>query len=143
MQITTVTPQFVNQPKKPGGKYGSIKDGNGTYWSVPVGLLPHFKPNEPASVEWEMNGEYYNIKGIVGHAAPQPIAAPSPQPITPKANGHTPGSAGTPGIYFKERCMFIMAAMKALSADRGPGDVKLFALAADEAWNELEARWHG
>lgn len=154
MQTATINPKYVNQPK-PGAFSGSVKDGNGTYWSVPQNLLHLFQPGVMATVEYEAvekNGKtFYNVKQIVGHAAPPAAPAPAytpppppppqqPAPSTPYANGHAHPANG----QNKDRAMFVMGCVGRAMGSGGfsVNDVKILALAADDAWSELERRWN-
>jgi hypothetical protein len=154
-QTATITPHYVNPPK-PGNFSGWVKDASGTCWGVKPEMLHLFQPGQSVTIEYDTvtrNGKtFHNVKGVLGHAAPatvpqyapqpQTYAPPPPPPPPPAPQPSVPAPvAGPPGTYFKERTMFIMACMKALSADRGPADIKLFALAANEAWDQLEKVW--
>lgn len=73
MQVS-VTPQYVNEPKKPGGKYGNIKTAEGAVYFVPVAQLGMFQPGTPANINvenqtWGQNSVQV-VTGMAGQAAP-------------------------------------------------------------------------
>lgn len=94
--MTVITLKYVNQPKNPTGKMGSVVDGAGVRYMVPVENLGRFatggtydvavsqevwKPGEPALMV---------IRGVPAQAG----AAPAPAaPATPThASGHVNGA---------------------------------------------------
>lgn len=63
MSTATVTPDFVNQPRK-NPKFGSIKVGD-TYYSVPVSMLSQFQPKQPYIITYETSDAgYHNVKTV-------------------------------------------------------------------------------
>src|SRR5690349_9169742 len=52
MITATITPKYVNAPKKVGGKYGNVKLEDGTSYAVPVALLPKFTAGTSTEIEW-------------------------------------------------------------------------------------------
>ncbi len=106
MQID-LTAQYVNPPKKPGGKYGNIKDPNGHLWFVAAEALGQFTAGNTyrVNVEKEMWGDFEAdvVRGIVGPeqstAGPQQVARHIPSNIQhPEWDGHgdTPPPAPPP-----------------------------------------------
>ena len=84
MPQTTLTPKFVNGPKQPGGKYGSI-NCDGTYYSFEMSKMS-FEKGRTYTVDYvtkNVNGkDFHNITAIVGQAggqAPQQGQADSGQ----------------------------------------------------------------
>lgn len=93
--MTVITLRYVNQPKNPAGKMGSVVDGAGVRYMVPVENLGKFavggtyevavaqevwKPGEPALMV---------IRGVPASAG----SAPSAAPATPThASGHVNGA---------------------------------------------------
>lgn len=63
MNTATVTPDFVNQPRK-NPKFGSIKVGD-TYYSVPVSMLSQFQPKQQYVITYETSDAgYHNVKTV-------------------------------------------------------------------------------
>lgn len=70
-QEVYVTPQFINGPKKEGGKHGSIKTAEYKYISVPVSHLHEFQKGVRAFIVMETTPEgYHNFVGFA-HEAPR------------------------------------------------------------------------
>lgn len=78
MPQATVNIKFVNQPRQVGGRFGSLKDAAGEYWSVPAAMLAQFSPNTTVTVEYdtsESNGRTFkNVKKIIPPAPGAPVA---------------------------------------------------------------------
>ena len=53
MQVQ-VTPQYVNPPKRQGGKYGNIKLQDGTLYMVPAHALANFQPGMVANIDFSV-----------------------------------------------------------------------------------------
>jgi hypothetical protein len=83
MTTTTVTVKYVNDPKAPGGRSGSIKDADGVYYSVPVAMLPEFQPNMTYEIDWKQNGNFKNVSAV--------------RPVAVAAAGTGPGVAYSGG----------------------------------------------
>lgn len=153
---TTITPRYVDQPK-PGKKNWSVKDVAGVVFSVPPKFAPQFRIGEPVMVDYSVshyNGKDFNmVEGATGTLAPAPMqASPAYHPPAPEyaqqskpasvqhTNGHTAPGSG----HDKDRAMFVTGCVgRAMgSGQYPPTEIKLIALAADDAWNELERRWN-
>lgn len=76
MPRATVTPKYVNGPKGEGN-YGSIKTGDGTYYSFDTRKIrvQDFNRDQAVTVEFNITEKgdktYYNITRIVPDDAPQ------------------------------------------------------------------------
>lgn len=73
MPVTTVTVEYVNQPK-PGRKQGSIKTASGQYIGVWPEKLSAFQPGGTYEIEYDsetgQNGKtYHQLKKIINGAA--------------------------------------------------------------------------
>lgn len=93
MPTATIIPQYVNQPK-PGARSGSVKDGDGNYWSVDPRDLSMFTVGQPATIDYlEQAGKdgriWKNIKRVHGETSngQYPPSAPQLQPQKPVGNG--------------------------------------------------------
>lgn len=145
---TTITPRYVDAPK-PGKKNWSVKDESGVLFSVPQRFASQFRVGSPVTVDYSVshhNGKDFNmVEGATGTPqqtpAPPPYVPPAPPP-QPAPVQHTNGHAAA-NVHDKDRAMFIMGAVgRAMgSGSFSVNDVKILALAADDAWNELERRW--
>ena len=100
MHQTNITVKYVNQPdKKPD--YGSVKDAEGKYWSVPKNLLQAFAENTEYAIGYTTftgkdGRDYHTIKEV------KPLAKPN------QSNGHAPnGHKNGDG-----RQMFVCALLK-------------------------------
>lgn len=96
--MTVVTLKYVNQPKNPTGKMGSVVDGAGVRYMVPVENLGKFavggtyevavaqevwKPGEPALMV---------IRGVPAQAGAAPSYTPAPAASPTHASGHVNGA---------------------------------------------------
>ena len=63
MQIQ-ITPQYVNPPKNPQGKWGNVKDAQGNVFWVPVSYLPNFQIGQPVNISHQMSPRPW---GNLGH----------------------------------------------------------------------------
>ena len=75
MPTANVVAKFVNAPRA-GSRYGSIKDANGEYWSVPATMLTQFAVNGSYQVEYDTTDKdgktYKNIKKLMVGGPTQP-----------------------------------------------------------------------
>lgn len=134
---TQVVPQYVNQPKRQGGKYGNIKLQDGTLYMVPVNMLGSFAPNTAANIDFEVQNwgqppSPFNVvtaingQGITGQAGPvkggdRPATAPQNVPQSDKEEG-----------------MFIMGVVgRAMGSGQfAVGDIYSLTKAAAAAWKD-------
>lgn len=102
MQVQ-VTPQYVNQPKQPGGKYGNIKLQDGTIYMIPTHALANFAPGMVANIDfnqqnWGQPPRPFNVVTavngvpITGQAGPvqggdRPAPTPQNVPQSDKEEG--------------------------------------------------------
>lgn len=63
MQTTTVTVQYVNQPK-PGKKMGSIKASDGKYYNVWPDKLPLFSEGSTYTINYTEDNGFRTFKGM-------------------------------------------------------------------------------
>ena len=63
MQIQ-ITPQYVNPPKNPQGKWGNVKDSQGNVYWVPVSYLQSFQIGQPVNITHQMSPRPW---GNLGH----------------------------------------------------------------------------
>ena len=82
MPEAEVTIQFVNQPK-PGKKFGSIKASSGRYYGCPPAILALFTKGEVCKIEYEQQGEWFNLKRKISGAPP---AAPNTPQVQTRKN---------------------------------------------------------
>lgn len=146
MPQAQVTAQYVNPPKQPGGKFGSIKTSDGQYWPVPAAIVGQIPKGQPVVVDYEVQtwqGEPKNVIKAVhfGAAAPayapQPAPAPQYQPAptpapaatgaalqqhlngnghAPAAPAHSPAPAMSAAEMEKSRCIFVTGVVQQLCA---------------------------
>lgn len=107
--MTIITTKYVNQPKNPTGKMGSVVDMGGVRYMVPVENLSRFSVG--ASYEVATGQEVWKageapvsvIRGIptpVGAGTPQQPSAPVNHPApTPHINGSKVGEAAARQIF--------------------------------------------
>jgi hypothetical protein len=134
MRVETVTAEYVNQPKNPGGKYGSINVGNKRYINVPVNMLSQFTKGGQYEIEvitqtWgdrdvEVLKKVNYVSGGTNGAAPQQ------QSRMGGGNADTPMQIFITGIVGR--------AMG--SGKFGPQDVEPWTLAALDAYRALNRR---
>lgn len=79
MPATWVSVTFINGPKNPGGKYGSIKTNELGYVSVPVEKLGDFDKGGRYCIEYTENGKYKNFARFA-NTPPAQAAQPHSQP---------------------------------------------------------------
>lgn len=137
MQVQII-PKWINPPKKPGGKWGNVKDASGNVLWVPVPYLNHFQEGQPINVvtktsdrPWGTLGhveQIVNINGqdVTGQQGPVQAGdrpAPIPQNV-PKDD--------------KEEGMFIMGVVgRAMGSGQfGVTDILDLTQAAALAWRE-------
>lgn len=100
MNTETITVKYVNQPKTPQSRSGSVKDTNGEFWGVPIPMLRDFAPDQTYTVRYdtrEYQGRTYkDIKSIAS-------ALPVVQQATP-TNGHAaPIGHNNPPVAMQDR----------------------------------------
>lgn len=136
---TQVVPQYVNQPKRQGGKFGNIKLQDGTLYMVPVNMLGSFAPGVAANIDYQnqtwgqgqdakqvsvvtaINGQ--NITGQAGPVRGGDRPAPTP-PNVPQSD--------------KEEGMFIMGVVgRAMGSGQfSTGDIAMLTKCAAQAWRD-------
>lgn len=122
MNQATIVVKYVNQPQK-NPDYGSVKDDQGQYWSVPKNLLTAFPGPGTYSIEYTISDKgYKNVKSVKN---PETPAAGHNQPPT---NGHTNGNG-------KDRFIFMCGAInRAIQAGKVPINSEAIALAIQELY---------
>lgn len=103
--MTVITLKYVNQPKNPTGKMGSVVDGAGVRYMVPVENLGRFttggtydvavsqevwKPGEPALMV---------IRGVPAQAGAAPAAPATPTHASGHVNGAKIGESAARQIF--------------------------------------------
>ena len=128
-----ITARFVNQPKNPQGKFGNVKDADKNTYFMPKGMLSMVQPGVPFTADIEeqnwQNGPVQVITKILAQSSPQAQAR--------AANGSAPNDT--------ERQIFITGVVgRAMGSGQfGLVDVKALTLAADDAWQALQAKRRG
>lgn len=82
MQQTTITVQYVNQPRASGGKKGSVKDSEGRYWGVWADKLDQFKAGQSYDILYETSQWQGKDQHTIKSASARGAAVPA-------TNGHT------------------------------------------------------
>lgn len=131
-------------------KYGhgvKLMTPNGEWTIFGKGPKPEFGSGTPLEFEAEKKGNSWaysqlRIAATVAPAqllAPQPVAQQLQAALAPQP---TPAGAATPVNLDKERDMFVTGVVgRAMGGGQfSAGDIKILALAADEAWLELQAK---
>jgi hypothetical protein len=122
--MTMVTVAYVNPPKQPGGKFGSIKDSNGAYHGYDISKFTFVK-GQTYDLELKMNGQYSNVVGM--NSAPQ-----------------QPGPSGPTGDrWYMPFVSNTVAHALTAGLIRDPADVTKWANAAKDAAELLEGGWGG
>jgi len=128
-----ITARFINQPKNPTGKFGNIKDADKNTYFMPKGMLAMVQPGVPFTADIEeqnwQNGPVQVITKILAQSSPATQAR--------AANGHAPNDT--------ERQIFITGVVgRAMGSGQfGVNDIKVLTLAADAAWQALQASKRG
>lgn len=146
--MTQITVQTI-YPIAEGAKSGSLKGADGNIYKFLPWQAKFVREGETIEVpisESEFNGKVYkwfaktwppkDQQNAARQAAPQPQpAAPSPGHNNPPAPSYSPN--GT-----KDAAMFVMGVVgRAMGSGKfDTQDVKLLALAAAEAWNEVKGK---
>jgi hypothetical protein len=71
LQGVWITPLYVNEPRNPGDRFGSIKSREFGYISVPADQLYLFQKGKRVCIDIEERGQYKNFKGMAGGVPPQ------------------------------------------------------------------------
>jgi len=131
--------KYVNQPKKPDGKFGNIRSDDGETYFVNVGCLNKYRVG--MEIEPPFDNKKWGqdvVKVIPPHYDPSAGGAP-PQP--PPLNGSynqtpAPPPARTNGALGKEGEMFVMGVVgRAMGSGKfDPTDVDVLTKAAVQAW---------
>lgn len=128
-----ITARFVNQPKNPTGKFGNIKDADKNTYFMPKGMLAMVQPGVPFTADIEeqnwQNGPVQVITKILAQSSPQAQARAS--------NGVAPNDT--------ERQIFVTGVVgRAMGSGQfGVTDIKALTLAANAAWQDLQAAKRG
>ena len=85
MAKVTVTPKFVNPPRKPEGKYGSIRMADNSQLWFPVGMISQFTKGEPVTVEYQDARWGDNDVMVISKIIPAAPSAPGKAPAEPWA----------------------------------------------------------
>ena len=137
--------KYVNQPKKPEGKFGNIKMETGETFFVTVGNLNRYSVGmeiEPPSKseKWGDNvvqviPAHYNPSANANQSA-APVPTPAPPPLNPSYAQPAPSAPRTNGARGKEGEMFVMGVVgRAMGSGKFEvTDIDLLTKAAIAAW---------
>lgn len=128
--------KYVNNPKKPEGKFGNIKMESGETFFVTVGNLNRYRVGmeiEPPSKSEKWGDSVVQV--IPANYDPSGSAAPTTPPHQP-ANAAQPPMPRTNGALGKEGEMFVMGVVgRAMGSGKfDVTDVDLLTKAAVAAW---------
>jgi hypothetical protein len=132
--------KYVNQPKKPDGKFGNIKMETGETFFVNVGRLNLYRTGmeiEPPSKSEKWGDNVVQV--IPANYDPTGGSAPNtPPPLSPSYNQASapPPAQRTSGALGKEGEMFVMGVVgRAMgSGSFGVTDIDVLTKAAVQAW---------
>lgn len=138
----TVQVQYVNQPKKVGGKYGNIKDGQGRVFWVPAQHLGAFAPGATMDIGYDMQTWGQNNVAVVSQANGMPLghspqAGQAAQAIVQRVTPQMPdGQRLGQHDDSKEEGMFVMGVVgRAMGSGQfAVTDIELLTKAAVQAW---------
>lgn len=138
---TTVTPKYINQPKKQGGKYGNVKDDSGNIFWVPVGYLSWLATGEAADIihtrqKWgDLDADVVtsiNGRDITGAAQPRGNDRPAP------STQHAPvRSMSDTEKALEIFCTGVTQQIARSGAIQQPGEIAVWLAAAKAAWQQV------
>ena len=132
--------------------HGLVVNTDKGEWKVfGKGTAPAFSPGTPIQFEAQKKGNswaYSNLVPMAGAAPVQPAYAPQPHAAAPApvpTAQPIPTGAATAVNPHKEKDMFVTGVVgRAMSSGQFTvSDMKILALAADDAWDALEAKRAG
>lgn len=131
-----VVPQYVNQPRQPQHRNGSIKDQAGQYYSVDKNSLHLFQQGQPANITYEQKQGQRGPYNVVTAVNGQPIGGG----MTQAGQAAPPVQRQTPVGDTKAEEMFVMGVVgRAMGSGQfAVTDIGLLAKAATQAWRERE-----
>lgn len=135
MQTATIKVDYVNQPKKQGGKYGNLNSG-GTYYMVPTDRLGFFSKGETYEIGFNQQKWGDNSVNVVTHVNGQDITGASQDrsaPAPPKGTIYTPKQQDLPPILSNVLSHAIQAGIV-----QNPNELKIWAGALKDAINVFQ-----
>jgi hypothetical protein len=135
MPVANITVAFVNPPKTPGSKKGSIKGEDGVYYGVWADKLYQFQKGGRYSIEYDtetdsQNRQWNTVKRVITNGTGQ-------SPLPGQAAATRPGT--THGQPARAEEMFVMGLMN--RSYQGTGIVPLEDVAYEQILG-LRAAWN-
>ncbi len=146
MQQAQIIPQYINQPKDPSWKNGSVKDTNGQLWTVDKAALGMFQPGGAFTVTYDPpfgNRKYPTILSVNGQQvgasqsagftpAGQAAQAPLPQQGSwqPQTAQSAPAAAPAPSTPMPDTLLSnVLATAVEKGAIQSPSELEIWARA--------------